>query len=143
MTLEPWREDAGLLFCPGCWCWKFQVPKVPILRLESLALAVVQFLAHIVVERGDVGRAQRGGLRIIVGTLSQGIEVGSGKAGIEPPGGQAGIALQRLAKLAAVDAQIRLENVFDGKPGVLVQLLGDRAARPRRSESEPAASALA
>src|SRR5207248_4905272 len=65
--------------------------------LEDPVIAVVQFPAHVIVERGDVGRAESGGLRIVIGTLAQGVEVRAGEASVEPPGGHAGVTLQVLA----------------------------------------------
>src|SRR5213079_314779 len=85
----------------------------------------------------DVGRTECSGLRIVVGALTQRIDVGSGKTRVEPAGRPAIIALQVLAKFPAVDAQVCPEYVIDGKAGVLVKLLGDGGAFRRAELGAP------
>ena len=76
----------------------------------GLAFAIFQIAAHVVVEERDVGRGDGRALRIVVGLLAERVDRGAGEARVEPAGGQVLVVLQGLLELAAVDAQVGLEQ---------------------------------
>jgi hypothetical protein len=97
-------------------------------QFDAALLAPLQILAGIIVEAGDVGRADRRDEGIVIGFLAEGVEVGAREAGIDAARRRVLVVLQVLGELAARDAQIGLLDVVDREPGIFMQLLGDRGA---------------
>jgi hypothetical protein len=92
----------------------------------GLAVTVLELAADVVVEKRDVGRRDGRGLRIVFGSLAEGIEGGAGETRVETTGSEILIILEGLGEFAARDAEVGLDPVCDGKACVFVELLGDR-----------------
>ncbi len=132
----------GLRLRAGCARGLMEMnPRLPEFdfRLVFPVRGELQILAHVIIERGNVGGADRGCLRIVARFLAERVERGAGEARVEAAGGHIHIALERFLEFAAIDAQVGFLDVFDGQAGVLMQLrddglplLGQRARnRPR------------
>ncbi len=105
----------------------FPVPRLHVAKhVERHAVAEFELTAHVIVERGDVCRADRRRLRIVLRVPVERIHVRTAEARVQAPGSLIGVVLQHLLELASVDAQVRLVDVGNRQPSVLMQLLLDR-----------------
>ena len=89
------------------------------------ALAELEFLPHVIVERGNIRRGNCRRLRIVFRLFAERIKGRAGEARIEAAGGQPVFILQVLLKFSAIDAQVRLLDISGRQAGVLVQLFDD------------------
>ena len=99
-------------------------------RLVGLAVAELERVPHVVIERSDVRRFDRATLWIVVGFLAERIDGRSREARVESP--RRAIAEHVLLEHAAGDAQVGPVEVVGRQSGVGMQLLDHRRATLRR-----------
>ena len=77
----------------------------------------------VIVERADIGCADRGALRVPVSDLAQRVERGPDEAGVECSGRRRLLGQKLLLERAIFDAQVGLQQIGNGQAGVGRELL--------------------